>query len=318
MLRQQLRGNERSLIDKFSARIAQVEKLKPWFGIAAIVGTLLVAVARFLPAGGMFLTIGAAAVTALAGIVVVLLDFKKLEIAQEAKGAHEIADEAISALEASQLEASAAQRRCDDAARMDVKRLARIDATRLMIESISAAGLTNADQAASAGRLLERAVSTLRNAVDYEAGDFLTFTIFQVQGARTSPRMVPIARQWTDLNAAQSLGRSWRVGEGYTGRLWEHAKNDPAAHVIESDTASSDALGRYRVPGASPDREARYRSVASFPILVGENNKVWGAVTATSNRPGVFDHSGQMAKQNVETVRDVALAASLLANLRAG
>ncbi len=305
-LRKRLGKNERSLIEKFSARVAQVERLRPVFGIVAIVGALVATVARYLPElWSLGFTVLGGAVTAVGGAVVVLLDFRKLEIAQEAKQAHEVADGAISALERAQNDVAAAVQRCDEAALIDVKRPARIDATRLMIESISAAGRTGADQAASAARLLERAISTLRNAVDYQAGDFLTFTIFQLQGTGRKASMVPIARQWTDLNAAMNLGRSWPIGQGYTGRLWEHAKHDPAASVVEPDTATPEAMKRYRVLQPTPDREARYRSVASFPILVGEDNRVWGAVTATSDRVGVFDHQGQMARQNVETVRDV-------------
>lgn len=315
-LKARLRKGEQTLFDKFSARITHVESLRPIFGFVAVGGAMVAAIARAVPGSwGLGLTIVGAVVAAAGGAFVVLLDFKKLEISQDAKEAHRTADDAIDSLTAKAAELEAAAHLSLQAVAFDRKRLARIEATRLMIESVEAAFLMSADVSTSAQRLLRTAISSLRIAVDYQAGDFLTITIFQKVKEGRGEVMKAIAREWTDEREAVTLGRSWKRGQGYTGHLWSLALDNPSASVVEPDTQRPDSQ-RYKVDAADPVREGRYRSVASFPILIGENNQIWGVVTATSDRAGVFDHTGDLARQSVETVRDIAMVASLLAKLR--
>lgn len=315
-LRGRLRASEKTLLDKFSDRVRHVEQLRPIFGFVAVAGALIAALARAVPGvWGVGLTVAGAVVGSAGGALVVLMDFKKLEISQDAKDAHRTADEAIQALATKALELDAATALAEEAVLFDRKRLARIEATRLMIESVEAAFLSSADAQRSAMLLLQNAIFSLRNAVDYRAGDFLTFTIFQKVKRGRVELMQPIAREWTDVREAANLGRSWKRGEGFTGSLWSLAHDNRKASVVEPDTQKPEAH-RYKVDSADPERERRYRSVASFPILVGRENEIWGVVTATSDRPGVFDHTGDLARQSVETVRDIALVASLLAKLR--
>lgn len=106
-------------------------------------------------------------------------------------------------------------------------------------------------------------------------------------------------------------------GKGYTGVLWALASADRKFSIVEPDTSRESAREKYPVENSDPDREGRYRSVASFPITIGSGDDIWGIVTATSSRAGVFDHSGDLARQSVETIRDVALVAGLLAKLDA-
>jgi len=312
-LEARMRGGEKTLFDKFSARVTHIERLRPTFGFVALVGAMVAAIARAISGvWGLGFTIAGAVVAAAGGAFVVLMDFKKLEISQEAKAAHQVADDAIKALKAKKAELESA---VSQAEILDRKRLARIEATRLMIESVEAAFLKSADTSTSAQILLKTAISSLRIAVDYNAGDFLTFTIFRKTGENSQEEMRYIARAWTDEKEEATAGRSWKPGEGYTGYLWSLARDNRKASVVESDTQRPEAQRRYRVEGADPQREGRYRSVASFPILVGQDNEIWGVVTATSDRAGVFDHTGDLARQSVETVRDIALIASLLAKL---
>lgn len=317
-LKARLRKGEQTLLEKFSARITHVESLRPIFGFVALAGALLIALGRAVPGTlGLVMTVAGAVVAAAGGALVVLMDFKKLEISQDAKDAHKTADDAIEALVLKGSELQSAVNLGAQAVALDRKRLARIEATRLMIESVEAAFLKSADVQRSAQQLLSTAISSLRSAVDYQAGDFLTVTIFRkVRRGQQPGVMKPIAREWTDRSETASLGRSWAKGDGYTGYLWSLAQDNPRASVVEQDTQRPESQ-HYKVPTPDPVREGRYRSVASFPILIGEKNTIWGVVTATSDRAGVFDHTGDLARQSVETVRDVAMVASLLAKLRA-
>jgi hypothetical protein len=320
-LRTRLRGGEKKLVAKFSERISHLESWRPVFGVVAVVGALIAAIARAIQGDwGLGLTIFGALLAATGGALVVLMDYRKLEISQEAKDAYGLADDVIAQLEAGLKSLSTVESSADQAATLatafDTKRLARIEAMRLMIESIEAALLNDADAETSAQRLLLAAASNLQRAVDYAANDFLTFTIFRISDGATPQRMMPIAREWTDRAMSAEAGRGWIKGEGYTGVLWSLAETNARALVVEPDTSLPGIRQKYPVPDRDEEREKRYRSVASFPILIGKENRIWGAVTATSDRVGVFDHSGKLARQGVETVRDVALAASLLAKLR--
>lgn len=315
-LRAKRRAGERTLFEKYSERVARVEGLRPLFGIVGLFGALFAAIGRAFEGDvGLGLTIAGATVAALGGGHVLLMDYKKLEISQDAKDAHRDIEEALDELEKIQRELGVATEKLAQANGFDQRRLARLAAFRRMIESVEAALLSGADAKTSAQKLLENSVGSLRRAVDYRAGDFLTFTIFQCDGPEGDKSMVPIAREWTDKIKGSELGRSWKLGDGYTGALWAMAVNRPDGTVIEADTRLVEARNRYRVPNADAAREARYVSVVSFPILIGRDNQVWGAVTATSDRAGVFDHQGDLPWQSVETVGDLAHVAGLLAKL---
>lgn len=316
-LKARSRKEQQSLFDKFSARITHVESLRPAFGFVALGGALILGISRLLPdPWGTGVAILGGVTAAAGGAFVVMLDFKKLEISQDAKDAHRTADEAIAALAVKQSELDGERDALSRAAKLDRKRLARIEATRLMIESLEAALLRNADARLAARQLLTNSSASLRNAVDYQTSDFLTFTIFRKTRAGRGEIMRPIAREWTDAPEATTLGRHWKRGEGYTGHVWSLAQDNREASVVEPDTQRPEAQ-KYMVKTADAKHEARYRSVASFPILVGKDNDIWGVVTATSDRAGVFDHQGDLARQGVETVRDIAMIASLLTKLKA-
>jgi hypothetical protein len=245
------------------------------------------------------------------------MDYKKLEIGQDAKNAHTIADDALGELERADADLNTAKQAIEDAKHFDNKRVHRIEANRLMIETVEAALLTGATADKSAEVLLRVAAARIRDAIDYQTGDFFTITVFKREERDGDTRMYPIAREWTD-QATSAGGRSWAKGAGYTGVLWSLASDNPRASVVEPDTLLAGIAEKYPVSPRDAAREGRYRSVASFPITIGSANDVWGAVTATSDRPRVFDHKGDLARQSVETIRDVAVAAGLLAKLDDG
>lgn len=165
-----------------------------------------------------------------------------------------------------------------------------------MIEVVEAALLNNLSARETAQRLLQFSAAPLRKAVDYQSqsDDLFTITIFKAEtGEDGKERMVPIAREWTD-SAASAGGRAWAKGKGYTGVLWQLASSNSQASVIEPDTETAGIRERYPVDHYDADKEATYRSVASYPITIGANDQVWGCVTATSSRAGVFDHAGEL------------------------
>jgi hypothetical protein len=164
--------------------------------------------------------------------------------------------------------------------------------------------------------MLKRAVASIRKAVDYQGGDFFTVSIFKKEDRGEGERMYRIAAEWTDPERASTGGRSWAFGKGFTGVAWQLACTNRKGDVVEADCSGAEIADKYPVDDPNPEREALYRSVAAIPIFVGATNEVWGVVTATTDRIGVFKRDrSNLQVQNVDTIRDVARLAALLAGL---
>lgn len=322
-LRKKLNTSSEALDTKMVNRLAVVEWWRPIAAIGAVLGALVAGMSRLIENGELSvgLAVGGAVFAATCGAAIALMDRKKLEISSEAKSSVAVAEEVILELSNREAELSVEKEKYQtlnqNATRFDAKRNSRIQALRLMIDVTEAALLKNLKVQTAANRLLQLPAATLRAAIDWESGDFLTVTIFRLGRDKSGVEvMKPIAREWTDSGASVG-GRAWLKGKGYTGVLWALASADPKASVVEPDTSLPQMREKYPVDRGDPERENRYLSVASYPILIGKENEVWGIVTATSSRKGVFDHGGRLARQSAEAIRDVALVASLLVKLDA-
>jgi hypothetical protein len=320
-LRQRLAAGRDGYLTKLTERIAIVEWWRPWAAGGAVAGALVAGLSRLFTGDlSVGLAVGGAVFAAVCGLAIALMDYKKLEISGDARSAHALVDDALAELETCErqltADAAAAAAAAQAAKEFDARRHARIEAVRLMIETLEAALLKGKSAAETAELLLRIAADPIRRAVDYKAGDLFTLTIFkrEARTAAEGERMHPIAREWTDPAAADG-GRSWEKGKGYTGVLWSMASANRKISLVEPDTSLEGVREKYPVDTADLQRENRYRSIASFPITIGPDDGIWGIVTATSSRPLVFDHRGDLARQSVETVRDVALIAGLLAKL---
>lgn len=202
------------------------------------------------------------------------------------------------------------------AERLDRTRRERLSAIERMLEVVEAALLSGADVGQTADRMLLQAIHAIHKAVDYEGGDFFTISIFQKKDCGQGERLYRVAAQWSDPVRAGEHPRDWQRGFGYTGVAWDRAVGNPGAEVIESDTSLGHIPVEYPVEFGDPAREALYMSVAAIPILVGEHDDVWGVVTATSDRRGVFRRDpSALGTQNVAVIRDIARFAGLLAGV---
>ncbi len=307
----QLRRDAREVLAKYSDRVLHLERYRPWLVGLGALGALIVALSRLDTTGlpGLIALIAGVVLAFVSAALVGAMDFKKIEIGVQFKSAEEVAEKAIKLGR----EIAADRRKVEEGATvLDQRRRGRLQAIEQMLQVVEA-GLLSSDEAAkkaTAATLLRRSITSIRSAVDYQAADVFTVSIFRREGNQ----MVRIAAEWTDPELAGSGGRNWRKGQGFTGAAWHKAEANPNGEVILADTAHDYILSEYPVPDRDPRRERLYRSVASIPILIRHNNEVWGVVTATSDRPGVFDRSGP-GLQNVDVVRDVARIAALLAGL---
>lgn len=311
-LRQSQTVTSTRLVEKFKSRIDAVENLRLWGVIVTVSGACVAALARMIEGDwGFGLAIGGAVAAAVAGLIVALMDRRKLEISTEATTAIESADVAIATAEEA---SSALQGLLKITEAFDKKRRERLAAFNKMVEAIEANLLSESVTPQQAAELLlRRAVHSIRSSVDYEGGDFFTLTIFQKKEVEGVTKMCRIAAEWTDPDKALAGGRSWAIGKGYTGVAWQNATTNPNGDVIIPDTSKHEIRAQYPVDDWNPDRESLYRSVAAIPILINERNDVWGIVTATSDRIGVFERDSENINvQNVDVIRDVATVAALL------
>ncbi|MBX9796772.1 hypothetical protein [Sphingomonas sp.] len=310
-LRRQLRANEQSLSHRYAARLAAIDQWRLAVVVLGIVAGFGAALSKlFEGTPGIVMAVLGGGFVLVFGSLVAVLDYRKLEISREAQHAHQLADQSLDLAE----EREAA---LDAARQLDLKRRERLLAIEQMVEAIEAGLIRKEDSKATADALLRRAIAAIRKAVDYQAPDFFTVSIFQrLSDGNGGEKMCRIAAQWSDPEKAAAGGRDWALGQGYTGVAWNNARVNPAGDVIESDTSLDHCRAQYPVEHADPKREALYRSVAAIPILIGKDNTVWGVVTATSDRAGVFTREPtHVTVQNVDMIRDIARVSALLAGL---
>lgn len=314
-----LHRETKGVFGKYADRVLHLERLRPWLiGLGAF-AALVTALGRIEAFGdiGLVLTIGGLLVAFLCAAVVAAFDFKKLELGAHLTKMEETANQAIETgrglEQAGQALESELQKARRSAEILDQRRRERLQAIEQMLQAVEAGLLKSRNEKAlknTAAAMLKLSINAIRYAVGYQANEFFTVTIFRREG----DEMVRIAAEWTDPALAGKDGRAWKKGRGYTGGAWHKAEGNPNGDVIISDTRPKHVAREYPVDNRDPDREALYKSVAAIPILIRNNNEVWGVVTATSDRVGMFAQEGP-GLQNVETIRDIARIAALLAGL---
>jgi hypothetical protein len=310
-----LKVERHGVLEKFSDRIKLLESRRPWIVGIGVMGAGVAAFSRIDPTGtvGLVMAIAGGIVAALSGLAFAAFDFKKLEISADLLTAENAAEDAVR--EGRRIEADLKLIE-NGATALDARRRERFTAIADMLQQTEAGLIGKHSPAETAERLLRRSIASIRKATDYDAADFFTVTIFQRQTIDDHEVMVRVAVEWTDPQRALAGRRTWKLGFGYTGVAWQRALTNPNGDVIIEDTFTEEAQNQYPVEKRDPAREALYRSVAAIPILTGPENDVWGIVTATSDRVGMFTRStahGQV--QNVEMIRDIARVAALLAGL---
>lgn len=203
--------------------------------------------------------------------------------------------------------------------RLGRQRRARLRAMRRLVETMEAALLRKADVTTTAEKMLVSANDQIRQAVGVETSDYFTISIFRREGSGHEERMCRIGCYATHAKERDYDLVSWKKGRGYTGTVWNDATANVNAEVVLSDTTLPEVRVRCPVDDPDPEREARYLSVAAYPIRIERSQNVWGVVTATIDRKHVFAREGDKARptQGVEMVEDIAYVAALLAGLDA-
>ena len=301
-LRRQLRVDESSLVDKYASRIDGIERARPWFIGGAVLGAALTGGGRFdTGALGIVVTLVGILVAAIFGTLVGWVDYRKLEISREARGAMAIADQALD-------KAADYAVRLDQQSRHRRARGDRLEAGSLMRDAIAAAVTADLDAGDALDAMLDFAKLRLVAAFGFDAAEYWAVTIFSMDDGGT--QMTKIAALWNDATTSALASRDWSKGEGFTGVAWRNERP-----VIVPDMTQPGMSEAYPVPqGKFRDHDRlRYRSAASYPVIVG--GVVWGVVTATSDRQGRFDLDSADGTEAARTVQDLAGYAGLLATI---
>lgn len=202
--------------------------------------------------------------------------------------------------------------RLDAMATLDRKRLALIDANRVMRETLEQALLVEAaDVPGTAHVMLTAALPFLTVSIGFDPDEEWSISIFQVQGTDKDAILHRIACARADRLAEQRQPRSWRRHEGFVGEAW--ARDRP---MIIEDSSDPKVAEAYPVPDdlrRSYDA-TRYRSMAAIPVRLGDPATVWGVIAASTNRPGRFRRAPEDREaQAVDTVRLIARMSGLMA-----
>ena len=200
---------------------------------------------------------------------------------------------------------------------MDRQRRARLRAMRGLVETVEAALLRKDDVAKTAERLLQGVNEHIRLAVGVEPTDDFTMSIFRCEARPEGARMCRIGCYATLHKERKHDEICWEKGQGFTGTVWHEATANLKAELVIPDTSLSEVKQRCPVRNPDPEWDERYRSVAAYPIRIQRSQEVWGVVTATINRTGVFARVGPKSAptQGVEMTEDIAYVAALLAGL---
>lgn len=295
---------------KLTDRVRWLEGYRPWIIGIGVCGALVGALSRFAsdPVAGTAMAITGAIIAAFSGVAVAAFDFKKLELGASLGKAESVAERAIAAGRAAQASLAALR---EERRQLDRRRVHRLTALASMREMLEQSIAEELGTEAAASATIDVAIFDIVGAIGFEPGEYWTLSVFEID--ESEGEAFRIAAGWADRAGAQSDGRSWRMGEGYTGVAWRDG-----TEIIEEDTSTPAAQRRYRVVGqkARAYDAARYRSVVSVPIRAGAEHAIWGIVTATSDRVGRFqDEAPGSEIQAVDMVRDVAGLMALLAVL---
>lgn len=301
-LEKRLKPNRDDVLQKIGDRMLSLEKLRLWFIITGALGAAMAAVAKAIPGtpGTVVVFVGAA-LAGIGALFVARFDFRKLELTASVLEAEKIAEEAIA-------EGRQANSRLKLAEALDLRRLALIDANKVMREALEQSLLIpEADPVGTIDVMIETALPHLLLSVGFEQDEEWVISVFQVQG----DQLIRVAAKRARRADEQKQARSWKKREGFVGAAWARENA-----VIVDDGQNDVIIDELKIPAAMKraDDDKRYRSMAAVPIRLGDPAEIWGVVAVSSDRANRFRHlPGDRQEQAVDTVRLIARMTALMA-----
>lgn len=301
-LEQRLKPNRSGYLSKIGDRMLSLEKLRIWFVFIGLAGAALAAISKVVTgtAGTVMVFVGAA-LAAVGGIFVARFDFRKLELTAFVLEAESVAEEAIQKGRVIE-----SQRKVAEA--LDLRRLALIDANKVMREVLEQALLiSEANHVGTVDAMLETALPHILVSVGFDQEEAWVISVFQVQG----DELVRIVAKRAHRADESKDARRWKKNEGAVGAAWARADA-----VIVADGQDDVIADELKVPAQlqKPDDNERYRSMAAVPVRLGDPAEIWGVIALSSDQPGRFQRlPNDRQEQAVDTVRLIARMTALSA-----
>lgn len=151
--------------------------------------------------------------------------------------------------------------------------------------------------------LLKWSNVSLRQSMKFSPGDQGTICIYRAEPVADGKMVMKLVAHWRESPCDVSEARVWEEGVGIAGISYSNK-----VPIIISDLEEGDLKtvfgGNTRL--SRPYDAERYRSMVAVPIEVREDDKPWGVVTASNNRPRHFSHDASPGLKTDEGVRALA------------
>jgi uncharacterized phiE125 gp8 family phage protein len=156
--------------------------------------------------------------------------------------------------------------------------------------------------------MFQAAESPLKAAFDFRVKDYWTICIYVAEENSSDHRryLKCIAHRRTTA-CEMAKARRWQEGVGVVGAAYAYRQE-----VIIPDISAPELGSAFRLaPDISTLDDVRHRSFIAAPIQLDGEREPWGAVIATSDRPGHFSLNAGEGLQPAETLRSLAGMVSL-------
>jgi len=221
--RQTLREHREALMQKGLAWVRRARKFQTYINLIYVLGGAALSGIGGAMDGGLVPSSGDGLITAKGlfvwlGVIAVLIGGILLYLIQDEAPALLSRAAALEAEAQKHLdEREALLSRLESLAALDLKRLALLDANRLMRETLEQSLLEpTADVPASAQLMLDAALHLVISSIGFEPHEEWAISIFQVQG----DELVRIAAGRADRLAERNGARSWQRNQGFVGSAW--------------------------------------------------------------------------------------------------
>ena len=192
----------------------------------------------------------------------------------------------------------------------DIERnIALYQSTKLMRDALeqSCVAMTG-DIDALVGVLIKLSSRTLLVAAGFSLADQYTICVYKAvlraDDCRYDLRLVEHLRA---IECEKDTARTWPEGKGVAGVAFTNDRE-----IVVADLSDESIRTVFQPSGLRRDYDDdRYQSIVAVPISVAGQERPWGVITATNDRPDHFNHNEEPGLKPEEAIRALANYAAL-------
>jgi hypothetical protein len=144
---------------------------------------------------------------------------------------------------------------------------------------------------------------TLVIAAGFSLADQYTVCVYRAEAAAEPNRYeLHLVEHIRAIDCEKGTARIWPEGKGVAGVAFSNA-----SEILVADLSADGIRAVFQPDGLTRDYDDdRYRSIVAVPVHVEGNERPWGVVTATNDRPEHFNHLDQPGLKPEEAIRVLA------------